>query len=72
MGSIIVMLVYNCVADTKIPIVMLVVGGGTNTIVTILEALTHKIPVVIIGGSGRAADYVTEAMTYVGKGNLLQ
>lgn len=44
------------------PVVLLVLEGGVNTLKTVLEALRKKTPVVVIQGSGRAADFI--AMAY--------
>ena len=47
-----------------IPVVLLVLEGGENTIKTALEAVQNNIPVVIIQGSGRAADVIAFAVKY--------
>lgn len=54
-------------SERIIPTVLVVVGGGPNTLLTIKEALCpshgHPIPVVIIDGSGRAANVLSRAIT---------
>lgn len=46
-----------------IPVVLLVLEGGPNTIRTVLESVTSNpaVPVVIAEGSGRAADILAHA-----------
>lgn len=46
-----------------IPVVLLVLEGGPNTILTVLESVTSNpaVPVVIAEGSGRAADILAHA-----------
>ena len=41
--------------------VTLVIEGGINTLVTALEGMRKKTPVVVIQGSGRAADLLAWA-----------
>lgn len=61
----------NCITTKKIakskshgiPVVLLVLEGGPNTIQTVLESVTSNpaVPVVIAEGSGRAADILAHA-----------
>ncbi|PFX13442.1 Transient receptor potential cation channel subfamily M member 3 [Stylophora pistillata] len=61
----------NCISTKKmerskshgIPVVLLVLEGGPNTIQTVLESVTSNpaVPVVIAEGSGRAADILAHA-----------
>ncbi|KAJ7363535.1 Transient receptor putative cation channel sub M member 7 [Desmophyllum pertusum] len=61
----------NCITTKKIakskshgiPVVLLVLEGGPNTILTVLESVTSNpaVPVVIAEGSGRAADILAHA-----------
>ena len=44
-----------------IPIVMLVLEGGIGTLETARAAIDKKTPVVVIAGSGRAADFIDYA-----------
>ncbi|XP_013384358.1 transient receptor potential cation channel subfamily M member 2 isoform X1 [Lingula anatina] len=44
--------------SVPVPIILLVLEGGINTLQTVAEAVKQDTPVVIIGGSGRAADYL--------------
>lgn len=49
------------VAETQsvnVPVVMLVVEGGVNTMKTVWQAVQQKIPVLVLSGSGRAADFI--------------
>ena len=50
-----------------IPVVLLVLEGGPNTIRTVLESVTSNpaVPVVIAEGSGRAADILAHAHSLV-------
>lgn len=41
--------------------VLLVLEGGEGTLKTVKEAIDNKIPVVVISGSGRAANLIDEA-----------
>ena len=43
------------------PVVLLVLEGGENTLKTAAEAVANSTPVVIIQGSGRAADFIALA-----------
>lgn len=45
---------------SSIPVVALVIEGGTNTIRSVLEYVTDvpPVPVVVCDGSGRAADLI--------------
>ena len=43
------------------PVVMLVLEGGVNTLQTVAEATEKDTPVVVIQGSGRAADIISSA-----------
>ncbi|CAF0977505.1 unnamed protein product [Brachionus calyciflorus] len=43
----------------KIPIVLVVVEGGPNTVTTVLESLKKKIPCVIIDNSGKISDLLS-------------
>lgn len=47
-----------------VPMVTLVVEGGDSTIENIYNDLKTKIPVVIIDGSGRVADFFSRWLTY--------
>ncbi|XP_053387178.1 transient receptor potential cation channel subfamily M member 2-like isoform X2 [Mercenaria mercenaria] len=49
------------VAETQsvnVPVVMLVVEGGVNTMKTVWQAVQQNIPVLVLNGSGRAADFL--------------
>lgn len=50
----------------KIPVVCLVLEGGKNTINVVLESVRQNppIPVIVIDGSGRAADLLAFAHQY--------
>ncbi|KXJ17084.1 Transient receptor potential cation channel trpm [Exaiptasia diaphana] len=56
-------------SETKhgIPVVLLVLEGGPNTIRTVLESVTRSpaVPVVIAEGSGRAADILAFAHRFI-------
>lgn len=55
------------VTQSPIPIVCLVIEGGTNTIRAVLEYVTDEppVPVVVCDGSGRAADLIAFMCKYV-------
>lgn len=59
----------------KIPVVLVVVEGGPGTIKTVQKSLEKGTPVVIVKGSGRAADFLAyvyeEAMKMCFKNNKL-
>ncbi|KAL3288296.1 hypothetical protein HHI36_002744 [Cryptolaemus montrouzieri] len=54
------------VTQSPIPIVCLVIEGGTNTIRAVLEYVTDDppVPVVVCDGSGRAADLISFVYRY--------
>jgi transient receptor potential cation channel subfamily M protein 2 len=41
--------------------VLLVLEGGVNTLCTAASAIKNSTPVVIVQGSGRAADFIAKA-----------
>jgi len=41
-----------------VPVVLLVLEGGMNTLKTAREAIVNNTPVIVIAGSGRAADFI--------------
>lgn len=43
-----------------VPIAIIVCEGDLNTINEVKQALEHKLPVIIMKGSGKAADLVLE------------
>ncbi|XP_074622988.1 transient receptor potential cation channel subfamily M member-like 2 isoform X1 [Acropora palmata] len=47
-----------------VPVVLLVLEGGPNTIRTMCELIKKKIPAVVVDGSGRAADLVAFAYSH--------
>ncbi|KAK7112164.1 hypothetical protein V1264_011657 [Littorina saxatilis] len=47
--------------SVNVPTVLIVVEGGINTMKTVQESISHNIPVVVIDGSGRAADFIAFA-----------
>lgn len=47
-------------SDVEIPVILLVVEGGVNTIRTVYEAVENDNPVLIIDGSGRAANFLSK------------
>lgn len=50
-----------------VPVVLLVLEGGPNTVRTMCELIKKKIPAVVIDGSGRAADVVAYAYSHTTK-----
>jgi transient receptor potential cation channel subfamily M protein 2 len=55
---------YHCTcihtSDINIPVVLLVLEGGVNTLRTATSAINNSTPVVVIQGSGRAADFIAK------------
>ncbi|WAQ96697.1 TMP2L-like protein [Mya arenaria] len=50
------------VAETQsvnVPVVQLVLEGGVGTMKTVMQAVQQNIPVLILEGSGRAADFIS-------------
>lgn len=47
-----------------VPVVLLVLEGGPNTVRTMCELIKKKIPAVVVDGSGRAADVVAYAYSH--------
>ena len=52
--------IFSVDTHSSIPVVALVIEGGTNTIRSVLEYVTDDppVPVVVCDGSGRAADLI--------------
>lgn len=46
----------------NVPQVLLVLGGGPNTIKMAVESIQQGTPVVFVQGSGRAADFIVKAI----------
>jgi len=44
----------------NVPVVQLVVEGGIGTMKTVMQAVEQKIPVLVLQGSGRAADFIAQ------------
>ncbi|CAI9735208.1 transient receptor potential cation channel subfamily M member-like 2 [Octopus vulgaris] len=47
--------------EVKIPAVAVMVGGGPGTLKSVYDSISRNIPVVIVKGSGRAADVLADA-----------
>ncbi|KAJ7365831.1 Transient receptor putative cation channel sub M member 7 [Desmophyllum pertusum] len=56
-----------CERSHGVPVVLLVLEGGPNTILTVLESVTRNpaVPVVVAEGSGRAADILAYAHRFI-------
>lgn len=50
-----------------VPVVLLVLEGGPNTVQTMYELIQKKVPAVVIDGSGRAANVVAFAYSHTVK-----
>ena len=50
------------VKGVNIPVVLLVCEGGPNTLKTAMSAIQRGTPLVVMEGSGRAADFIVKAM----------
>ena len=46
----------------KVPVVVLVLEGGHNTLNTAYQAIKTETPVLVLAGSGRAADFIAMAI----------
>ncbi|XP_073244598.1 transient receptor potential cation channel subfamily M member-like 2 isoform X3 [Porites lutea] len=57
----------SCDRSHGVPVVLLVLEGGPNTIRTVLESVTRNpaVPVVVAEGSGRAADILAYAHRFI-------
>nr|6CO7_A Chain A, Predicted protein [Nematostella vectensis]6CO7_B Chain B, Predicted protein [Nematostella vectensis]6CO7_C Chain C, Predicted protein [Nematostella vectensis]6CO7_D Chain D, Predicted protein [Nematostella vectensis] len=53
-----------------VPVVLLVLEGGPNTVATMYELIKKKVPAVVIDGSGRAASVVGFAYNHTIKRNV--
>lgn len=51
---------FNMVSEIPVPTVVIVCEGDVQTIFHISEALTKQLPVIIMKGSGKAADLVLD------------
>ena len=51
------------ITGVNVPVVMLVVEGGVNTMTTVSQAIEQNIPVLVLNGSGRAADFISVGYT---------
>ena len=62
----IVILPVNSDCDISgVPVVMLVLEGGINTLQTACEAIEKNTPIIVMQGSGRAADFVVRARSFI-------
>lgn len=50
--------IFAIILEMPVPIAIIVCEGDIETIVHISEALKNKLPVVIMKGSGKAADLI--------------
>ncbi len=48
-------------SGVHVPVVLLMLEGGENTLATAAEAIDRNTPVVVIAGSGRCADLIAYA-----------
>ncbi|CAF1533648.1 unnamed protein product, partial [Rotaria sp. Silwood1] len=44
-----------------IPIIQILIEGGPSSLLTVVEAVMHETPVVVIEGTGRAANFIAKA-----------
>ena len=49
-----------CISGMKIPVILIAVEGGMNTIKRIKKATKEGLPIVIVKGSGKASDLIAE------------
>ena len=50
-----------CSGEREIPTVVVVIEGGYATLETACEAVEADIPVLVMAGSGKAADFIAAA-----------
>lgn len=50
------------ITGMPVPIAIIVCEGDINTITEITQALEHKLPVIIMKGSGKAVDLVLDSI----------
>ncbi|CAC5368004.1 TRPM3 [Mytilus coruscus] len=43
-----------------VPVVMIIVEGGINSMKTVWQSIKNEVPVLVLDGSGRAADFIAE------------
>jgi hypothetical protein len=55
------LLMFDCSCEVNAQLVLLVLEGGIQTLKTTAEAIKKGTPVVVIKGSGRAADFIAYA-----------
>lgn len=48
------------ILGVNVPVVMIVVNGGINSMKTVWESIKNDVPVLVLDGSGRAADFIAE------------
>lgn len=47
--------------DVNIPVIQMIVEGGINSLRTVYESVENNLPVLVLEGSGRAADFISAA-----------
>jgi len=52
---------YDVYAGVNLPMVKIVVEGGIGTLRTVIQAVEKNIPVLVLEGSGGAADLIAAA-----------
>ena len=49
--------------EIKVPVLVIVIEGDLSTLDVVVEVLEKRIPVLILQGSGKAADLIAECMS---------
>jgi len=55
---------HHISTQLKIPIVLVALNGGPNTITTLVEGARKQFPILIVAGSGRACDEMTSYLNH--------
>jgi len=55
-------LLFICGVCGEVHVEMVLVGGGYDTFITACQAVESKIPVLVIKGTGPAANFIADAL----------
>ena len=48
------------ITGVHIPVVLIIVEGGINSMKTVWQSIRNDVPVLVLDGSGRAANFIAE------------
>lgn len=63
---------YLIIEHMKIPLVIIVVGGEENSFETAMMNLKRKIPVLVLDGSGKTANFICKGYRICMQKNRLE